>query len=182
MKKWKMLLALGMMLAFAWSCTDWGDGWIDPPKDVKGFKPIYMPKSAAYTVAVQAPKALEKPGKIYIYQGKLFIVEKLNGIHVFDNTDPANPTPLAYLSVPGCNDVAVSNGILYADNVDDLVAFDINNIAAITLVKRLKGQFPNGVQMYPEEASNQYFECVDTTKGIVIGWEYTTLNNPKCYR
>lgn len=182
MKNLKTLLALFMVLALATSCTEWDDGWTKPPKDVQGYKPVYMARQAAFTVAVNAPKALAKPGKIYIYQGLLFVVERLQGIHVFNNADPSNPIPLSFISIPGCNDVAVSNGILYADNVTDLVAFDIKNPASITLVKRVAGQFPDGIRLYPEDASDNYFECVDTTKGIVVDWEYTTLNNPKCYR
>jgi hypothetical protein len=182
MKHWKTLLALLAVLTLAWSCTDWSDGWTKPPKDVKGYKPVYISRTEAYIVGAQAPQNLAKPGKIYIYGGKLLIVEKLKGIHIFDNSDPANPVNLAFISVPGVNDVSVSSGVLYADNVDDLVAFDIKDMANITLVKRIKGQFPNGILMYPEQANGQYFECVDTTKGIVVDWEYTTLNNPKCYR
>jgi hypothetical protein len=136
----------------------------------------------AYTVSVTTPQTLVKPGKIYIYHGLLFVVERYKGIHVINNQDPANPQSIAFLNVPGCNDVAVNNGMLYADNVTDLVVFDITNPTAITFKTRVAGQFPQGLKLYPEQANNNYFECVDTTKGVVIDWEFTTLNNPKCYR
>ena len=171
-----------LVLLIATACNQWDDGWQKPPKDVKGYKPVYITKQDAFNVYAGDPEQLVKPGKIYIYGGYLFIVEKLKGIHVINNLDPSNPVPVAFLHIPGCNDVAVSAGILYADNVTDLVAFDINDLNNINLVKRLPGRFPHGVILYPDEADGHYFECVDTTKGFVINWEYTTLNDPKCYR
>jgi hypothetical protein len=27
-----------------------------------------------------------------------------------------------------------------------------------------------------------YFECIDPQKGLIIGWEATTLIKPKCYQ
>lgn len=181
LNRFKLPLILMMILAFGYACNSWDD-WNDPPKDVKGYKPVYMPREAAYTVSVASPQTLVKPGKIYIYHNLLFIVERLQGIHVYNNADPSNPLPVAFIKVPGCNDVAVSGGILYADNVTDLVAFDISNPVDIKLAKRLPGQFPGGMRLYPEQARGEYFECADTTKGVIIDWEYTTLNNPKCYR
>jgi hypothetical protein len=178
----KTPLILIMMMVVVYSCNSWDDGWQKPPKDVQGYKPVYMPKAAAYTVGKEAPRSLEKPGKIYTYGGLLFVVEQLKGIHVINNQDPANPLTIAFLNIPGCNDVAVNAGMLYADNMTDLVVFDITDPMSITYKKRIAGQFPDGIKLYPEEARDQYFECVDTTKGVVVGWELTTLNDPKCYR
>lgn len=181
-KRWSLPLLMLMLMAVMFSCNSWDDGWKNPPKDVQGYKPVYMPHSAAYTVSVTTPQPLVKPGKIYIYHGLLFVVERLKGIHVINNQDPSNPQHISFINVPGCNDVAVSSGMLYADNVTDLVVFDITNPSAITFKNRLPGRFPQGLKLYPEQANNNYFECVDTTKGVVVDWEFTTLNNPKCYR
>lgn len=182
LKQFQAPLVLLLMLLTVASCNSWDDGWNKPPKDVQGYKPVYITQQEAYTVSVLAPQTLVKPGKIYIYQGLLFVVERLKGIHVINNLDPSNPQPIAFLNIPGCNDVAVSNGFLYADNVTDLVTFNIQDPTSIKFEQRLPGRFPHGLKLYPEQANNNYFECVDTTKGVVIDWEFTTLNNPKCYR
>jgi len=178
--KWPLTLLVLAVVVF--SCTPWDDGPGSIPNEVEGYKPVYMPKTAAYTVSAEAPKPLLKPGKIYIYHGLLFVVDRLKGIHVINNQDPSNPTSIAFLNVPGCNDVAVNGGMLYADNVTDLVVFDITDPLNISYKERLKGVFPQGLQLFPEMANNQYFECVDTTKGVVIDWELTTLKQPKCYK
>jgi len=72
------------------------------------------------------PKIIANPGKIYLYQNWIFLVEKYKGLHLIDNTDPANPVRKAFLTVPGCMDVAVGNGILYVDNAVDLVAVKLD--------------------------------------------------------
>lgn len=163
-------------------CNKWDEGWKKPPSDVKGYKPIYMSKEEAFSVASDVAQPIESPGKIYVYHNLLFVVDRMKGIHVINNVDPSKPKQIAFIRVPGCNDVAVKNNILYADNLTDLVAFNFSDLNNISLENRIQGQFPHGIKLYPEQARDEYFECVDTTKGVVIGWEYTTLNNPKCYR
>jgi ATP-dependent helicase YprA (DUF1998 family) len=175
-------LAVLMVAFFAASCTGWGDGPGELPGEVEGYKPIYMPRAAAFTVDVEPPATLLKPGKIYIYHGLLLVVERLNGIHVINNQDPTNPQAIAYIKIPGCVDVAVNSGMLYADNLTDLVVFNIADPLNISFERRIQGAFPQGEKLYPEAANNQYFECVDTTKGVVVEWELTTLKDPKCYR
>lgn len=95
-------------------------------------------------VALEEPRALEKPGKIYTKDGYLYINELKQGIHLIDNRDPANPRPVAFLRIPGNGDMAVRNNILYADSYMDLVAFDISNPAAVREVNRVPNVFPGG--------------------------------------
>lgn len=73
-----------------------------------------------------SPKVISNPGKIYLYKNWVFLVEKYKGIHLIDNTDPANPVVKDFLKVPGCLDVAVGNDILYVDNSVDLVGVSVN--------------------------------------------------------
>jgi hypothetical protein len=75
-------------------------------------------------------------------------------------------------------DFSVSNGKIYADNITDMVIIDISNPAAPEYSNRISNVFP--IQQFPDEFGP--FECVDATRGTVIGWEKTTLKNPKCFR
>lgn len=91
--------------------------------------PIY--KTAAECrvgMQVQAPRPLAKPGKIYYFDHYLLINELREGIHVVDNSDPANPTPVAFWSIPGNVDMAVRGNYLYADQYIDLLTIDISNL------------------------------------------------------
>jgi len=91
--------------------------------------------------AVEAPKALANPGKIYYYNQHIFISEPSEGIHIIDNRDPTNPTPKSFIKIPGTKDMAVKNGRLYADNYIDLLTIDISDISNPTLSTRTENVF-----------------------------------------
>jgi hypothetical protein len=61
------------------------------------------------------------------------------------------------------------------------VAIDITDLSNVHITKRVAEIYPVENQMFPEFATG-YFECVDTAKGYVAGWEKVNLSNPKCYR
>jgi len=75
---------------------------------------------------VSTPVPIREPGSIYLYQTWLLLVEQYKGIHLIDNTDPANPIRKGFLKVPGCRSLAVGNGTLYVDNAVDLVGVRLN--------------------------------------------------------
>ena len=107
----KLLLFIPLLLLSGFSVKD-------------DYYPILMNRSDLL-VSVQLTKSampLTKPGKIYLYKNWIFLVENYKGIHLIDNSNPANPLRENFLKVPGCQDVAVHNGILYVDNSVDLVA------------------------------------------------------------
>jgi hypothetical protein len=148
---------------------------------VTGLKPVYISKTTYNQITTMQPQVLEKPGKIYIYQQYAFVNELNKGVHIIDNTDPYNPVKIKFISIPGNKDMAVKNGILYADNFTDVVAINIRDVNDIKVTKRLKNILPLTSQLAPEFVRNTYFECADTTKGYVVDWIETELENPKCY-
>lgn len=87
---------------------------------------------------------LVRPGKIYTKGNYLFINEIKEGIHVIDNSDPANPRFVSFISIPGNGDMAVRNNILYADSFSDLVALDITDPVNAKEVGRVKDVFNYG--------------------------------------
>lgn len=147
-------------------------------KKIMGYKPIYTDYESIRKIELQKARGLTSPGKIYIKGKFLYINESGDGIHIFDNTDKANPKPLAFLSIPVNKDVSIKDNILYADNGDDLVTIDISDVNSIKVLKRVEKAFP--YPSYPNERG--YFECVDPSKGYVKAWEYVELTNPKCFR
>lgn len=130
----------------------------------------------------EAPKPTIHPGKIYAYGNYLFQVEENEGIHIIDNSDPQQAHKISFLKVPAASELAIKSNFLYTNNLDDLVVFDLSNINAPHLVKRVENAFPKINQEYPP-FSNVYFECVDPSKGVVVGWEEKMVNElPKCRR
>lgn len=149
--------------------------------EIEGYAPVYVSKENAYKTEVKSPQSIAIPGKIYLYNNYVYVTDKGKGVHIIDNTNPSSPVKLKFIEIPGVNDVVVKSGILYSDNLTDLVAFDISDLSNITLTKRVKDVYPTKNQMYPEFATG-YFDCVDTNLGYVTNWVKKTLKNPKCYR
>ena len=145
---------------------------------VEGYKPIYATTQDLERIDVSANEVLENPGRIYLYDNYLLVNDQAKGIHIYDNSNANNPVEVSFIAIPGNMDFSVSNNMLYADNVTDMIIIDITNPAAPAYKNRIQGVFP--VQQFPDEFGA--FECVDSEKGLVVGWEKTQLTNPKCFK
>ncbi len=97
------------------------------------------------SVVSESPREVTQPGKIYVYGDYLLVNEWLEGIHIFDNSNPASPQKIGFVQVPGNIDMAIKNDILYADSYIDLVALDISNPANVVEVARIEDALPNPV-------------------------------------
>lgn len=170
-------LYLLVIVALVGSCVPLADDETKNKK-VMGYRPIYVSYESIRKIELQKARGLSKPGKIYIKGKYLYINESGDGIHIFDNSDKANPKPLGFLAIPVNKDISIKGNILYADNADDLVTIDISNPTEIKLLKRVEKAFP--YPTYPPQTG--LFECVNPNKGYVKAWEYVELSNPKCRR
>lgn len=144
---------------------------------VFGYRPIYGEKIAS-EIKFLDPAPIENPGKIYIYGDYLLVNEIKKGIHVFDNTDPEAPRNMGFIQMLGNTDMAIKDGVLYADHIGQLVALSIDDFS--TLQERGRLTLQNWERGVPPPASS-YFECVDPEKGIVVAWKPDQLKNPDCY-
>ena len=77
-------------------------------------------------ITSEAARDLEAPGKMYFYNDVIFISELNEGIHVIDNSNPANPQRVSFITIPGNRDLAVKGNLLYADAYVDLLIIDID--------------------------------------------------------
>lgn len=108
-------------------------------------------------ISIEDPRALYNPGKIYFYNNYILLNEVREGIHVIDNSDPANPVKVAFIIIPGNVDMAVKNDVLYADNFIDLLAIDISNPEKPVVKTRTENVFEaEGVD--PQRGQLVYFE------------------------
>lgn len=175
------LLLLFVSCCLFHSCSS--DEGLQPdfPNQTIGLKPIYFDGDNWQTITTQNPRPLQNLGKFYYKDQMIYVSEKGQGIHIIDNTDPSNPQKIKFIQIPGAMDIAIKGNILYADNYRDLVALDISDLENIEVTKRIPNLYPAHESLYPSDY-NGYFECVDPDKGLVIGWEQTELDNPKCRR
>jgi len=145
---------------------------------VTGYQPVYA-DSSELKISLEAAQEIDVAGKIYSYQNLLLVNEVGKGIHVYDNTNPRKPINKLFVRIPGNQDMAMKNGVLYADNYGDLLALRVlaDTVVVLKRVENVMGfnkEFPG--------ANGVYFECVDESKGVVVGWKLTELSQPKCFR
>ncbi|MEL6534849.1 MAG: hypothetical protein AAFQ98_05525 [Bacteroidota bacterium] len=157
-KPFQLLAILSIILLS--SCTD--DcvyTWID-------LQPQYglLSDMRSASLEMESPRELENPGKIYYYQNMLLINEVGEGIHIYDNQDPENPTVIGFLPIPGNIDIAVHNNVLYADSYIDLVTFSVANWQAPVQLGRMENLYPSW--SYP--LGNGLFGWYDETQDLLI--------------
>ena len=92
------------------------------------YRPVYRTTAEVRAnVKSNAPRALERPGKIYVRGQYIFLNEMDKGIHVIDNSNPSAPRNVAFIDIPGNIDLAVKGNTLYADLYQDMVTIDITD-------------------------------------------------------
>lgn len=161
--KLNALFALALISSF-YSCVDgWGRG---EPIVYTEFTPILITRgSLESSVSLKPVTNIGDAAKIYYKDNFIFISERFKGIHIIDNTNPANPINKGYIAIPGCVDMAIKNDILYVDNAIDLIAINLTDAQKGTLnvVKRIANVFPE----------------VTPPDGGIVPAKYSTTNRPK---
>lgn len=135
--------------------------------------PVYMPfNEFRASFEKSAPIEISHPGKMYFKDGYLFVNEYGKGIHVIDNSNPANPKKVAFYEILGNVDMAIKGNILFADSYIDLLAIDITDINNPVEIDRVKNVFP---EIVPEGELWYPYAMVDKSKGVIVGWEVQTI-------
>jgi len=182
MKIFNILFLLATVALLASSCTK-----DQCRQEVVYFK--YNPIHATYDairadIRSEAPRDLEKPGKIYFYQDHIFINEYLEGIHIVDNSDPENPTPISFIPILGNIDMAIKNNQLIVDNYTDLLTLDISNLNQVRLLNRQEDVFVMSsdevgvIVSYEEEEVREDVDCdwEGRNGGIFFGGNFFDSN------
>lgn len=143
------------------------------------YTPVYA-KMEEYRKAVspEAPRTLQNTGALYVYGKYVFINERKEGIHIVDNSDPRNPTPIAFLNIPGNFNLGIRNNLLYADNYVDLVVMDVSDPLNVRFAGRTENVFDSyefhqdlGYLVYYEESEAKVdIHCNDANFGQDFFW------------
>ena len=125
-----LLLIISLVPISFISCSeDTDDIFVE---DYSSYEPLIMERSAIESsIEFNSNRQLADAGKIYSYGVYILINEKYEGVHIYENFDPRNPTKVGFIKVPGCIDMAVKDNVLYVDNAVDLVAVDISKLPEI---------------------------------------------------
>jgi len=107
------------------------------------FKPVYKAKEEVWANMKTGPaQDIKMPGKIYIKGNYIFLNEVDQGVHIIDYSNPASPKNIAFIAIPGNEDIAVQDNYLYADEYSDLVTFDISDPLNVKLLDTDSHAFP----------------------------------------
>lgn len=155
-----LLVALGLIAS---SCQD---------KTMQTYManvPQYMSYEELRTpLTISGGKELVQPGKIYFKDQFIYINEYQEGIHVIDLSDPENPTPKAFIEIPGNVDMAIRNNVLFADSYVDLLLIDISNPLEPQEIKRIEKLFEYVIPPYDEQYP---LDEIDQEKGVITRYE-----------
>jgi hypothetical protein len=140
--------------------------------DYTAYKAVLMTREQLESsIKTDTPQKMKNPGKIYLKDHFIFIIEKYKGVHIVDNSDRLNPVKKGFIHIPGIVDVAIKGDVLYADNAVDLVALDIHNFPEVVLTQRIKNTFS---ELTPPESDNipwEYTKDQRPNNTIIVAWE-----------
>ena len=101
------------------SCTD---RWTQ-----EVWAPVTLDRETVHdSIALLPARELCVGSGLYAYGDYLFANLPREGYHLLDNRDPANPTPVAFLRVPGATHMAFVDGRLVSDSYADLLVLDFD--------------------------------------------------------
>ncbi len=131
------------------------------------YKPIYKTKEEVRAnIRSNAPREVKNTGKLYVRGNYIFLNELDKGVHIIDNSNPAQPRNVAFIDIPGNLELAVKDNVLYADLYTDLVAIDITDPSNVSLEKVVENVFPYRYYGYGFAPDNsmiiQEWQLVDT--------------------
>ncbi|HRO47802.1 hypothetical protein [Agriterribacter sp.] len=137
------------------------------------FVPVYKTtEEVRSNIKSNAPREMERTGKIYIRGNYIFLNEVDKGIHIIDNAIPTAPKNVAFIDIPGNMDMAVKGNTLYADAYTDLITLDITDPLNAKTTKIIENTFP----------FRQYYGTfyADNSKVIVDWLKRDTTVNMDC--
>ena len=134
------------------------------------YEPIFMTRTEMESsTALFGPRTVESPGKVWIYNSYILIVEQFRGIHIVDNLDSNNPQNIGFIRVDGCTDVAVSNDIIYTNNAVDMIGIQVSStMDQIEVISRNRNALPPLGS--PEPWGDWYFLEQIPNGMIVVRW------------
>lgn len=160
-----------ILLLIVVSTTIWGLS-ADSLPPYETYSPVLMERAELEkSIKSFDPISLKYPGKIYIKDTLLFIVEKFQGVHVINDYDPSNPENIKFITIPGIVDIAVKGNVLYADNAVDLVSVDITDLDNVKEINRVKNVFPELYHPELRYIPNQFRAENRPENTVIVNWK-----------
>lgn len=170
MKRIYYIAVLFFPLLLSLSSSDYNN-----PSD---YLPILMERTELEkSVFYRDAQEISTPGKIYYKDNIIYLNELYKGIHVIDNSDPANPQNIGFINIPGCVDIVIKNNSLLADNAIDLVSINLSNeLENLIVTKRVRNVFPETTPPDLDDIPYLFNHSNRPENTIIVGWELIDNN------
>jgi hypothetical protein len=135
------------------------------------YDPIYGSRSHALASINGDPhQSIDSAGKIYTKDQYIYVNDLNKGIHILDNSNPRRPVQIAFLAIPGNQDIAIKGNILYADMYQNLLAIDISDPRKAVITGSVPDLFTNRsfVNGYAANQGDQ----------VIVGWKAKDTTAP----
>lgn len=181
-----VLFSAIVLLLYSCYWTHPYEGAVDPAMPtgkVWGSKPVYAAIDVAKEIGYTAQKQpVMQAGNIYAFSHYIFQVDVGRGIHVIDNTDPAQADRIGFITVNGCEQISIKGHYLYTNSMADLVTLDISNPAQVHEVSRVPYAFPEFQYSYPlvQPEDTGYYTC-PRYDSVVVSWVKDSIY-ASCYK
>ena len=109
-------------------------------------------------------------GKLTVAGNYIYLSEPYKGIHIIDNSNPANPKNVSFINIPGNEDMAIKGNTLYADAYGDLVTFDITNPLDVVAKNFAANVFPDHSIYYFGAGYIPGTSINPDSINVVVGW------------
>lgn len=162
----RKLLLFSFLIFLIQSC--WYTG-VEHERYVSNYKPITQPRAEfEQTIRIMDIRPVLNSGKIYVKDDLIYLNEKGEGFHIIDNSDPEDPKPVAFLSIPLATDLAIRNNTVYVHHAVDLVAFSYSaDYNSIKIHHRERNVFPEIIS--PDGFDPSYYGVPE--EFIVLGYQ-----------
>lgn len=129
------------------------------PSEVSIYEPVQMTREELKnSISLTEAQDVVSSGKIYIKDDFIFVNDKYEGFHIYDNSNPSVPVKVKFLNIPGATDIAIRDNVLYVNQATDLVTLvlDTSNYTVEETGREIKvftplEISPDGVYFTPEE-------------------------------
>jgi hypothetical protein len=141
------------------------------PASPHSYEPIMMSRvDLEASFAVEPAREIESPGKLWVFNNYIMLVEQYRGIHLIDNTNPNDPQRVAFLRIEGCTELAVRDGIIYANNAIDLIGVKASaDFTSMELMSRNRSVLPSISS--PDHWYDWYYTDRLPKDMIIVRWE-----------
>lgn len=147
--------------------------------EIEGYAPVYSTDPMLRQISFLSPRTTINGGKLFTAGTNVLQEEADSGLHIISYQDPAHPVKTGFLRIPGFRVAAIEGDYLYANNYNDLIIISLKALSPNMPVGRIADVWKQ--LDYPGEA-HAYFECVDPSKGVVVGWRRAKIKDPQCRR